>query len=95
MQNLYSNLTIIFCQILSIRPYYFSKLKSVHKYNTEQKQRNEYFQFRIFSEAGRKTLHHICLKVWKNVTTKFLHCQFSTFKKCFKSNMVSNNHTEK
>ena len=69
--------------------YCFTKLENVHKYNTKQKQRYEYFQFRIFSESGRKTLHHICLKVWKNVPTKFRHCPFSTFKKYFKSNIVS------
>ena len=40
---------------------YFTKLENAHKYNTKQKQRNEYFQFRISSESGRKTLHHICL----------------------------------
>ena len=43
--------------------YYFTKLENVHKYNTKQKRRNKYFQFRISSESERKTLHHICLKV--------------------------------
>ena len=38
---------------------YFTKLENVPKYNTKQKQRNEYFQFPISSESGRKTLHHI------------------------------------
>ena len=40
--------------------HYFTKLDSVFKYNTKQKQRNEFFQFRISSESGRKTLHYIC-----------------------------------
>ena len=75
--------------------HYFTKLESVHKYNAKQKQRNEYFQFRISSESGRKTLHHIFLKVWKNVPTKFRHCPFSTFKKYFKFNIVFNYHTDK
>ena len=75
--------------------HYFTKLDSEHKYNTKQKQRNEYFQFRISSESGRKTLHHICLQVWKNVLTKFRHCPFSTFKKFFKSDIVSNYYTNK
>ena len=75
--------------------YYFTTLENVHKYNTKQKQRNEYFQFRIFSESGGKTLHHICQKVWKNVPTKFCYCPFSTIKKYFKSNIVSNDHTNK
>ena len=74
---------------------YFTKLENVHKYNTKQKQRNEYFQFRISSESGRKTLHHICLQVWKNVPTKFRHCPFSTYKKFLKSNIVSNYYTNK
>ena len=42
---------------------YFTKLENVHKYNTKQKQCNEYFQLGISSESGRKTLHHICLQV--------------------------------
>ena len=75
--------------------YYFTKLESVHNYNTKQKQRNEYFQFHISSESGRKTLHHIYLRVWKNVPTKFPHCPFSTFKKYFKSNIVSDYRTDK
>ena len=61
--------------------YYFTKLKN--KYITKQKQRNEFFQFRITSKSGRKTLHHICLKVWKNVPTKLRHYPFPTFKKIF------------
>ena len=70
--------------------YYFTKLKNVHKYNTKQKRRNEYFQFRISSESGRKTLHHICLKVWKNVHFQRLRnisdpilSQMQTNKSCF------------
>ena len=43
--------------------YYFTKLENVHKYNTKQKRRNEYFQRRISSESGRKTLYQICLQV--------------------------------
>ena len=74
---------------------YFTKLENVHKYNTKQKQRNEYFQFCISSESRTKTLHYICLQVWKNVRTKFRHCPFSTFKKFFKSNIVSNYYTNK
>ena len=74
---------------------YFTKFDRVHKYNTKQKERSKYFQFRIFSESGRKTLHHICLKVWKNVPTKFRHRPVSTFKKYFESNIVRNYHTDK
>ena len=36
--------------------YYFTKFDSVHKYNTKQKQCNDFFQFRISSESERKTL---------------------------------------
>ena len=41
----------------------FTKLDSVHKYNTKQKERNEFFEFRIASKSGRKTQHDICLIV--------------------------------
>ena len=53
--------------------YYITKLDSVHIYNTKQKKRNNFFQFRVSSESVRKTLHHICLIVWMNVPTKFCH----------------------
>ena len=33
---------------------YFTKLENIHQYNTKQKQRNEYFQFRISSESEEK-----------------------------------------
>ena len=47
--------------------------------NTKQKLCNEYFQIRLSSESGRKNLHHIYLKVWKNVPTKFRPCSFMLF----------------
>ena len=75
--------------------YYLTKLDSIHKYSTKQKLRNEFFRCRISSKSGGKTLHHIFLNVWKNVPTKFRHCPFSMFKKQFKSNIVSNYHTNK
>ena len=34
--------------------HYFTKLDSVHKYNTKQKQRNEFFQFRFPLIMGEK-----------------------------------------
>ena len=45
---------------------YFTKLDKVQKYNAKQKQRNNFFQFRISFQSGRKILHHTCLNVWKN-----------------------------
>ena len=65
-----------------------SKLGSVNKYNTKQKQRNEYFQFRISSKSGRKLYVITCLNVRENVPMKIRHCPFSTFKKYFKSNIL-------
>ena len=50
--------------------YYFTKLESVHKYNTKQKQRNKYFQFHISSESGRKTLHCSVTVATKHVITE-------------------------
>ena len=41
----------------------FTKLDRVHKYNTKQKQRNKFFQFRISSELGRKTLYIISIRM--------------------------------
>ena len=40
-----------------------AQILRLRKCNTKQKQRYEIFQFRISSESGRKTLHHIYLNV--------------------------------
>ena len=59
---------------------YFLRLDRIHKYNTRQKKRNEYFQSFVSSEAGRRALCHICLKLWKDIPQKFRHCSFYKFK---------------
>ena len=75
--------------------HYFTKLDSVHKYNTKRTPRNKFFQFRISHESGKNTLHYVYLNVWKKCSTKFCHCPFSTLEKYFKSSFISNYHTEK
>ena len=69
---------------------YFTKLDNVHSYNTRQKNRAEFFQYSVASETRRKTLHHIGVKVWKNISKEFRHCPFPTFKKYFKTNILLN-----
>ena len=69
---------------------YFTKPDNVYNYNTRQKTRAEFFQYFVASESRRNTLHHIGLKVWKNVPKEFCHCPFPTFKKYFKTNILLN-----
>jgi len=64
---------------------YFVKLENIHKQNTRQKCRNEYFQPFIGTKAGRKSLHHICLNIWSNIPQNYRHCSFVKFKKYFKA----------
>ena len=59
---------------------YFTKLDNIHKHNTRQKHRNEYYQFHTSSESGKKTLQYICLNVWKNIPKEYRHCSFLLFK---------------
>ena len=54
----------------------FTKLENVHKYNTKQIQRNEYFQFCISSELGRKTLHISVFKCGKMSRRNFATFHF-------------------
>ena len=68
---------------------YFLKLDKVHNYNTRQTSRNVYFQSFVGSETGRKTLHHICLQLWRDIPQTHRHCSFSKFKKYFKTNILS------
>ena len=68
---------------------YFTKLDVIHHYNTRQKVTSEFFQPFIASEAGKKSLQHIGLKIWKNIPEEFKHCSFSSFKKYVKSSAVS------
>ena len=68
---------------------YFIKLEKVHKYNTRQKIRNEYFQIDSRSESGRKALHHFCLEVWKEISLEFRRCTFYRFKQYYKSTILT------
>ena len=58
------------------------KLDNIHKHNTRQKHRNDYYnyQFHTSSESGKKTLQYICLNVRKNIPKEYRHCSFSLFK---------------
>ena len=64
---------------------YFLKLEKVHKYNTRQKIRNEYFQIYSRTKSGRKALHHLCLKLWKEIPLEFRCCTFYRSKNYYKS----------
>ena len=59
--------------------WYFTKLDNIHKHNTRQKHRNEYYQFHASSESEKKTLQYICLTVWKNIPKEYRYCSFSLF----------------
>ena len=63
---------------------YFTKLDNVYNYNTRQKTRADFFQYFVASESRRKSLHHIGLKLWKNVAKEFRRCPFPTFKNILK-----------
>ena len=68
---------------------YLLKLDKVHSYNTKQKARNVHFQSFAGLETGRKTLHHICLKLCRDIPQKYRHCSFFKFKKYFNTNVPS------
>ena len=68
---------------------YFTKLDSIHSYNTRQKSTNEFCHYRAKTEMGKKKLHHICLKVWKNIPKKDRDVSFYRIKKLFKINCLS------
>ena len=59
---------------------YFTILDNIHKHNTRQKHRNEYFQFYTSSKSRKKTLQYICLNVWKNIPKEYRHCHFHCLK---------------
>ena len=68
---------------------YFLKLEKVHKCNTRQKIRNEYFQIYSRTESAKKALHHFCVKVWKEIPLEFRRCTFDRFKKYYKLTMLT------
>ena len=49
---------------------YFLKLDKVHNHKTRQKTHDVYFQSFVGLETGRKTLHHICLKLYGQIYLK-------------------------
>ena len=63
---------------------YFIKLDSIHSYNTRQISTKEVFHYRARTEIGKKTLHHICLKVWKNTLKKIVMSRFTDLKSYLK-----------
>ena len=69
---------------------YFLRLDKIHtdKHNTRQTKRNEYFQSFVSSEAGRRALCHICLKLWKDIPQDLRHCSFYKSKIFFKTNIL-------
>ena len=69
---------------------YFTKLDSIHNYNyTRQNSTNESFYYRARTEMRKKKLHHICLKVWKNIPKEDRDVSFYRFKKLSKINCLS------
>ena len=68
---------------------YFIKLESIHNYGTRQKTAGGFFYRPINSEFGRKRLHHICLKVWESISDEKKICSFSTFKRRYKSSVLT------
>ena len=67
----------------------FTKLDSIHSYNTQQKSTNEFFHYRARTEMGKKKLRHICFKVWKNIPKEGRDVSFNRLKKLFKINCFS------
>ena len=49
---------------------YFTKLDNIHKHNTRQKHRNEYYQFHPSSESGKKNSLVYLLKCVKKYTKR-------------------------
>ena len=68
---------------------YFIKLESIHNYSTRQKSAGGFFYRSINSEFGRKRLHRICLKVWESISDEKKNCSFSTFKRRYKSSVLT------
>ena len=69
--------------------FYFTKLDSIHSNNTRQKSTNQFFYYRARTEMGKKKLHHICLKVWKNIPKEDRDVLLYRLKKLFKMNCLS------
>ena len=68
---------------------YFIKLESIYNYSNRQKTAGEFFYRPINSEFARKRLHHICLKVWESISDEKKICSFSTFKRRYKSSVLT------
>ena len=67
---------------------YFLKLDKIHRYNTRQKKRNEFFQSFVSSGEGRRALCHNCVKLWKDIPQEFRHCSFINLRFFFKTNIL-------
>ena len=68
---------------------YFTNLCEIHKYNTRQKGKSEYYHHSSKNEFGKKRLNNESLKVWESISLAKKECSSSKFKKMFKDDILN------
>ena len=68
---------------------YFTKLDSIHSYNTRQKKQNRYFFPRFSTNFGKNTLHYLGLQTWSKIPPEIKNLSYIGFKKKLKKHLLN------
>ena len=68
---------------------YFTKLDSIHSYNTCQKKQNRYFFPRFSTNFGKNTLHYLGLQTWSKIPPEIKNLSYIGFKKKLKKHLLN------
>ena len=73
---------------------YFIDLDTIHKINTRQKTKKNYFHTYARTEWGKKKIQHKALEIWEKLPVELKECSYFRFKKVFKQIILSGYNNE-
>ena len=73
---------------------YFIDLDTIHKINTRQKTKKNYFHTYARTEWGKKKIQHKALKIWEKLPVELKECSYFRFKKVFRQTILNGYNNE-
>ena len=73
---------------------YFIDLDTIHKINTRQKTKKNYFHTYARTEWGKKKIQHKALEIWEKLPVELKECSYFRFKKVFKQTILNGYNNE-
>ena len=72
----------------------FIDLDTIHKINTRQKTKKNYFHAYARTEWGKKKIQHKALEIWEKLPVELKECSYLRFKKVFKQTILNGYNNE-